>query len=121
MFKVTTEVVINEQAIMQKLESLFDDMTMTEIYHVFAEMCEPYVPYLTGDLSKNDRVVDSDGVHYTSEYASYQYYGTEFNHTLDPHPRATALWDKVMMNEQGDVLKERITEILSRRAKELYG
>ena len=121
MARVTVAVEVNERAIGAKIDSLLDSATMTEINQAFADLCDPYVPYLTGDLSQNDRVVDSEGVHYTSEYASYQYYGTEFNHTLDPHPRATALWDKVMMSEQGDILIQRVTEILSRRAKELYG
>lgn len=121
MAKITVEVTINEKAIVEKLEALVDDATMAEIHQVFADMCEPYVPYLTGDLSVNDKKVDADGVHYTSDYASYQYYGTEFNHTLDPHPRATAFWDKVMMSEQGELFTERVHEILRKRAKELYG
>ena len=121
---IQIDVKIDDGKLIAMFDSLINDEVMTEIHQVLAEMCNPYVPYLTGALSGKDAQelqIDADGVHYTQPYAHYQYYGTHFNHTLVPHPRATALWDKVMMSEQGDVFIQRVTEILSRRAKELYG
>ena len=121
---IQVEVLVNDGDLMRMVENLINDDVMTEIHKILAELCNPYVPYLTGALSGKDAQelqIDADGVHYTQPYAQYQYYGTEFNHTLNPHPRATALWDKVMMSEMGDVLIQRVTEVLSRRAKELYG
>ena len=41
-----------ENVIGQNLEALFDDATMTKIHLLFAAKCDPYVPYLTGDLSR---------------------------------------------------------------------
>lgn len=104
----------------RRIDLLFDDETMLQINQVFAEMCDPYVPYLTGDLSRNVVVTPKD-ITYTSEYAEKQYYGTEFNHNLETHPLATALWDKVMLSDVGDDFCERVKEILVRRANELFG
>ena len=122
---VIATVEINESSLVDKIQSLLNDETMLEITKIFAEMCDPYVPYLTGNLSgalqNGSMTVDAEGIHYNADYADYQYYGTHFRHNLTVHPQATALWDRVMMSEQGDLLRERITEVLARRAKELYG
>ena len=118
---ITVNVEVNEASILSKINSLIDDATMSEISEIFAEMCDPYVPWKTGDLAQNLRTTDAKGVHYKADYADFQYYGTHFQHNTETHPRATALWDKVMMSEQGDLLRERVTEVLARRAKQLYG
>ena len=119
---VHVDVYINEMALKQKMENLLDDNTMRQIGQLFVEMCDPYVPYLTGALSDPSNVIVREyGITYTKDYASNQYYGTEFNHTLEPHPLATALWDKVMLSERGDEFYQGVQYILERRAKELYG
>ena len=118
---ITATVEINEASLMGKINDLLSDEVRLEINQIFAEMCDPYVPYLTGKLSDTAMTVDAEGIHYNAEYAQKQYFGVDFQHNLETHPRATALWDKVMMSEQGDLLRERITEVLARRAKELYG
>lgn len=123
MFNV--EVDIDEKAIGAKIENLIDDKTMLEIHNLLAKMCDPYVPFLEGPLSQSAFAqVTPEYVQYGGSevpYARYQYYGNEFNHTIDYHPQATALWDKVMMSEHGDEFRAQVEEILKRRARELYG
>lgn len=120
---VKTSVHVNEVKIQQKVENLINEDVMREIHQLLMEFCDPYVPYDTGELSDQDKnvIVDSQAVTYTKKYAARQYYGTEFNHTTEHHPKATALWDSVMMSEQGEVFIQKVKEILGRRAKELYG
>lgn len=103
-----------------------DDTTMLEVHNKFASMCDPYVPMLNGPLHESAFAqVTPKYVRYGGTedvpYARYQYYGTEFNHTIEKHPQATALWDKVMMQERGEEFSEAVKEILVRRYKELYG
>lgn len=102
-----------------------DDATMLEIANLFAKMCDPYVPFLEGPLSQSGLAQVQPGlVTYGNDavpYAHYQYVGVNFNHTLDYHPRATAYWDKVMMQEKGDEFNKQAEQILVRRAKEIYG
>jgi hypothetical protein len=102
-----------------------DDVTMLEINNTFAKRCDPYVPFLEGPLSQSGLAqVTPQFVEYGNSnvpYAHYQYVGENFNHTLDYHPKATAYWDKAMMREQGDAFCKEVEEILTRRAKEIYG
>lgn len=116
---------LNEKSIEDKIENLLDESTMLQLHNLLAKMCDPYVPFLEGPLSQSGLAhVTSKGVTYGGDsvpYARYQYYGTEFNHTKDYHPKATALWDQVMLQEKGDEFRQQVTEILARRAKELYG
>lgn len=116
--KITVEV--NPNAIEDQIESLLDDTTMMRIHQLLADMCDPYVPYLSGKLHR-DVIVNSEGVTYTSGYAAKQYYGTEFNHNLEHHPLASALWDKAMLTDHEEEFLNGVREILVRRANELYG
>lgn len=120
---VTVDVQFDDSALQDKLENLLgDDWMMTEIHNVLAKMCDPYVPWLTGNLAQSGMGgVSAAGVHYPGPYAHYQYYGLEFNHTLDYHPKASAMWDKAMMSEVGDSFIKQVEEIVKRRARELYG
>lgn len=101
-------------------ELISDEATMLEIHNLFAKMCDPYVPFLEGPLSQTVEV-RSDGNTYIQPYARYQYYGTEFKHTLDYHPLASAKWDEAMMTDKGEEFLEQVKQILIRRANELYG
>lgn len=47
--------------------------------------------------------------------------GRKMQYNTEMHPKATAFWDKVMMQEKGDEFAKQIEDILIRRAKELYG
>lgn len=116
--KLTVDINVSERAIQAKVESLLDDETMLKINQLFADMCDPYVPFKTGALA--DVTVTPQGVKYTVPYAKKQYYG-EFQHNLAVHPLATSFWDRVMLDEHYDEFMMGVREILIGRAKELYG
>lgn len=120
MSRITTRVEVDVNAIGQKLENLLDSRTMLELNNLFAKYMDPYVPFLEGPLSQTVEV-SPEYVKYIQPYARYQYYGTEFNHTLDYHPLASAMWDEAMMRDRGDEFLAEVQEILKRRARELYG
>lgn len=117
---IDCEVYIDPKMLEEKVEDLITDEVMLQIHDLFAKMCDPYVPFLEGPLSQTIEV-SSEGVLYTQPYAHYQYHGAGFNHTKDYHPLATAFWDKVMMQEKGDVFIARVEQILKDRARQLYG
>lgn len=111
------------------LQALADDLqndkpTMLEIANLFAKMCDPYVPFLEGPLSQSGLAQVQPGmVIYGNDqvpYAHYQYVGVDFNHTIEHHPRATALWDEVMLQEKGDEFNAQVEQILIRRAREIW-
>lgn len=113
-----------------EIEDHFEDLcndkqTKLEINNYIAKMFDPYVPMLNGPLHESGLAnVTPEYIEYGNAnvpYARYQYYGVEFNHTIEKHPQATALWDEVMMQEHGEEVEEHIKDILARRYKELYG
>lgn len=116
--KIEAEINISERAVKGKLEALLDDETLLNINQLFADMCDPYVPFKTGALS--DVKVTPQGVDYDVPYARKQYEG-EFQHNLAVHPLATSFWDKVMLSEHYDEYMMGVRDILIRRAQELYG
>jgi len=131
---ISVGISLNTDSIQEKFNNLITEEVMLEIHNVFAKMCDPYVPFLEGPLSQSAlaqvtaEYVGYGGSHYVTEnrpagvpYGRYQYYGEGFNFTKDKHPKATALWDKAMMREQGDVFTQQVKDILVRRAKQLYG
>jgi hypothetical protein len=110
-----------DRKIVKNLDTLTSDpATMLEINNLLAKKCDPYVPFLNGPLSQT-HVVTPESVRYIQPYARYQYYGLEFNHTLDYHPKATAFWDKAMLAEKGKEFNKEVKQILKRRLKELNG
>lgn len=113
-----TNITVNEKAIQAKLEALLDPVTMTQIQSAFADLIAEYTPFLTGKLM-NTSIVTDKGITYTVPYAREKYYGEVYFKEI--HPLATSHWDKVAMETQLPVLKERVLEILRQRAKELYG
>ena len=46
--------------------------------------------------------------------------GRQMSFSTDYHPRATAHWDKVMLQEKGDEFNAQVEQILIRRARELW-
>lgn len=120
--KLDVKVKINESTVQNKLNELLDDKTKLEINNLFAKMCDPYVPMLNGPLHESGLAnVTPEYIQYNVPYARYQYYGMNFNHTVEFHPLATALWDKVMMQDRGQEFINQVEMILRRRATELYG
>lgn len=120
MSSVQVKVEINDATIKRKLDSLIDSRTMLQIHNLLAKMCDPYVPFLEGPLSQTVEVTPKS-VKYVQPYARRQYYGTDFNHTTDYHPQATALWDKAMMRDRREEFVEQVRQILRQRAREIYG
>lgn len=119
MAMVDVEIDVNIDGISKYLEDIINDgETMLEINNLLAKECDPYVPFLEGPLSQTN-IVTPEGVTYIQPYARYQYYGTEFNHTLDYHPKASAEWDKAMMAERGEEFSHGVAEIIARRASQL--
>lgn len=113
---------VNPMVLQGVVNSLIDDQTMLAIHNTFAKMCDPYVPMLNGPLHESGLAgVTPKYVEYNVPYAHYQYVGQDFNHTVEYHPKATAFWDQVMMQEKGDEFYKEVEAILLRRAKELYG
>lgn len=113
---------VDERAIQATLDRLLDSQTMLQLHQYLAEKCDPYVPYKTGALSESGLThVKSDGVYYTMDYAERQYFGVDIRHNLVHHPKATALWDKVMMQEQEEEFTRGVEDILNRRAREING
>lgn len=100
----------------KQFEALLDDHTMLQIHNELARYCNPYVPMLNGPLSQTVEI-SPDGVTYTQEYARYQYYGDEFNHTIEYHPLATARWDEAMMRDKGDMFALQIQAILEMKRR----
>lgn len=110
---IKVDVDINDEFLAAKLAKMNDPSVMLQIYNVLAKRCDPYVPFLEGPLSQTVRVTP-DGVTYIQPYARYQYYGTEFNHTIDYHPLASAMWDKAMMRDHGDEFAQDVKAIIAR-------
>jgi len=122
---------------------LNDKATRQEINKTFAEMCEPYVPMASGDLSSSVQILE-DGIYYPKEYAHYMYEGQIYspnipitkngeivgwfsprgqtkqpsgrlmNYSTDKHPLASREWDKAMMRDKGEEFTKKIEDILYR-------
>lgn len=103
-----------QNSIRRKLAEVNNPTTMLAIHNVLAKRCDPYVPFLEGPLSQT-AVVTSEGVTYTQPYARYQYYGTNFNHTTDYHPLASAEWDKAMLRDHRDEFNSEVKDIIKWR------
>lgn len=114
---ITTNVTVHTDVIMQKVENaIHDEGVMTQVHQAFAEIIDPWIPYDTGNLSQ-DITVSAECVTYNADYASIQYYETEFNHKREHHPLATAYWDKVAMQTEKERLAREASEIVKRRLK----
>lgn len=105
-----------QNAIKNKLEKLNKPETKIQIHQVLKEMCDPYVPYNTGQLA-NSAKVDFDGVHYSAtdngrQYASEAYEGVDMNFRKDQHPLASAHWDKAMLRDHRGEFNTKVKEII---------
>jgi hypothetical protein len=117
-------VMLDRRIITQKLRAEFKQVnnptTMIAIHNTLAKRCDPYVPFLNGPLSQTNQV-SAEGVRYIQPYARYQYYGTDFNHTLDYHPLASAMWDKAMLRDHRDEFNREVEDIIRWRLKRANG
>jgi len=139
--EVTIDVTVNEKSIQDKIQSLLDDVAMTEIHKALADIVEPYSPI-------NPTRIDENGVTYEYPYAHYMYEGIVYkpnipivkegevvgwfsppNQKKTPSdqpmqyskPLASRHWDEVAMSTHQKEFEEKVKDILVRRAKELYG
>lgn len=118
---------VNVKGITDKIDNLIDDKVMLEIHTLFAKLIDPWVPMLEGPLHQSGLAqIYADHVRYGGTdvgvpYALYQYNGTEFNHTKEYHPLASAQWDKVAMQTQMQAFEVGVIKILQRRVREVYG
>ena len=105
-------------ALRNKILELNNPTTMLAIHNTLAKMCDPYVPFLNGPLSQTN-VVTPDGVTYVTPYARRQYYGDDFNHTVEFHPLASARWDEAMMRDRGEEFNAEVEDILKWRLMQI--
>ena len=103
--------------IRKQLKEVNNPTTMVAIHNTLAKRCDPYVPFLNGPLSQTN-VVSKEGVRYIQPYARYQYYGTNFNHTTDYHPLASAQWDKAMLRDHKDEFTQEVKDIIVWRIRQ---
>lgn len=79
----------------------------------FARYMNPFVPFQTGILSSS-YITGADNtngyVKYTQRYARAQFFGDNFKHNLDYHPKATSRWDKAAWNADKDRIMGEINE-----------
>lgn len=118
MYEFTVELDLDPNVLVDKFNEILDDKTLTEIQTVFAQLIDPWTPFLSGELHENISI-DSEGVTYNVPYASEKYYGTVYTKTH--HPLATSHWDEVAMETQIGVLEEKVKDILIAKVRELYG
>ena len=112
---------IDDKGIEKQIENLVNEDVMLQIHNLFAKMCNDYVPMDEGPLSQHIEVTP-EYVRYAEPYAHYQYMGeVKFGYNREKHPKAAHHWDKVMMQEKGNIFLEGVKAILRRRARELYG
>lgn len=97
-----------------------DSQLKLSVNNLLAKRCDPYVPMLTGMLAHTVEVTP-EYIEYVQPYAHYQYHGIGFNHTLDHHPLASAMWDEAMMRDHREEFEEEVRQRLARRYNELYG
>lgn len=108
------------KAIQKQLAEVNNPTTMLAIHNTLAKRCDPYVPFLNGPLSQTVQVSDK-GVTYIQPYARYQYYGRDFNHTLDYHPLASSFWDKAMLRDHRLEFNHEVKDIIEWRLRQVNG
>lgn len=115
-FRVQVDERIISRVLQSKIAEVNNSTTMLAIHNTLAKRCDPYVPFLNGPLSQTV-VVSSEEVRYIQPYARYQYFGDDFNHTLEYHPLASAHWDKAMLRDHGEEFNEEVKDIIVWRIK----
>lgn len=81
-----------------------DDTGRKKVASEVKRLCDPYVPWDSGNLARTAQVL-TDGVLYIQDYSAKQYYENSGWKT----PRG-AYWDKRMMADKGDQLTESIAK-----------
>lgn len=109
------EIVI-KQAVKEQVEAIVDSPEFKkETNKIFANACDPYVPYDTGALAKNI-TVNETGITYNQPYAS-EVYDSANVHNTNVHPLASSRWDEVAFANHKDEIGEKVKENLNRWIK----
>lgn len=119
MATLNIKVAIDENIVKQKVDNLIDDSIMLDIHKLFAEMIDPWTPYLSGNLSE-DITIAPDGITYNAPYSGEKYFGYAYHKEV--HPLATSHWAEVAL-DQGvkETFELKVQDMLIQKAKELYG
>ena len=111
----TLEMYLKEETMKYINTMLADPKFRTQVNQEFAEICDPYVPFVTGQLAENIRV-DSNGITYEQPYASNVYDSMNV-HSKEFHPLATSQWDEVAFANHKDELTAKTKEIIEKWIK----
>lgn len=92
----------------------------TALAYKVAELSDPYVPYLAGDLSSHKKIYTDDaGAHiaYDEKYAHYQYEGLSKNgnslkYTTTHHPNAGPHWIERVKGESMSQMTKYVAEAI---------
>ena len=104
------------QAVKEQVDKVLENPEFkTEIHQMFAEKCDPYVPYITGALAGNISV-GSDGITYKQPYAEYVYDSANVHNTTY-HPLASSRWDEVAVANHRDEIGQEVVEAIERWIK----
>lgn len=112
-FKIKVKI---DNTIQEKLKEFNNPTTMLAIHNTFAKRCDPYVPFASGTLAQTV-VVTPNYIRYIQPYARRQYFGDNFNFSIDKHPLATSRWDKAMLRDHGDEFNKEVEDLLYWRMK----
>ena len=124
-------------------EDLIDDEFKTFAHKRLGDNCEPYVPFLEGNLDQG-REATAEFLRYPPPYAHFQYIGEVMvgvvtgkvwadkyekkvykkptqmlEYTKLMHPLATSMWDLVAMEAKGDEMFQEFEKYLRRKARDL--
>ena len=97
-------------------ENLVDGGLIMDVSKLLVDMCDPYVPYRTGNLA-NSATPSMSGVTYYADYAEDVYERNDSNFNREFHPLATGHWDEVMLQNQGDEFYEKVKELIMEKAR----
>ena len=80
------------------------------------ELMHEFVPFGEGKLSQNVRIIYQDNskacVQYMQPYAKYCYYGEGKKFRREKHEKATAYWDRAMMQVHKGELTKRVGDFI---------
>ena len=94
-----------------------DTKLATQINQEFAEKCDPYVPYITGNLA-SDITINENGITYNADYAE-KVYDSPNMHNLTYHPLASSRWDEVAFENHRDELEAKAKSLVEQRLEEM--
>ena len=112
---VQLSVQLDETQLKNSILECLTPTVMSEAYQMMYAMCDPYVPYVTGQLA-NNVTVDSQGIHYLQPYAE-DVYASNHYHSQSVHPLASSRWDEAMYRDHKDEFDAKLTEIVNRGTK----